>query len=257
MLSGPVRTWKKPQDDTSPCGNTTISGWARAEGSSKRLNITQKSWYSAYWTISHFCAPHLGVVDATCGTGTSGDAAIRSGRHFLGLDFCPDAAQHTKRRLEAAMWEEKGRMLAARIIETANTEQEEAATRLQAAAVANDDRTMSQEDADKCIQIIKEAVDAGKVLDPTLKSFYDDQAAQPRWYQAASVYFSASTPALATRWFKKTKLEAISWVKERPQVLQMVNAARAAKQWPILDPGQKVSDEMWELQHEVNPAQGS
>lgn len=243
--TAPVRNWRKPSDEVSPCGNTTITGWARKEGQSRRLNTTQKSWYSATWTINHFCAPHLGVVDATCGTGTSGDAALRSGRSFLGIDICPDAVAATQRRLEAVRWEEMGRLAGAGLISMVDTEQEEARQRLLDVAVAKDDRTMASEDAAKCRDHCKAAIDRSRGL------LEKSDAELDRWLQAALVYFQHCSPSTATSFLKKPIREVATWVMDRLELRNIVNAARTAQEWPDIAEGTDISASMWELTRET------
>ena len=167
----------------------------RLEGDRKRLNVTQKPWHAVRWVIQHFSAPHEGVVDATVGAGTSGDAALRMGRSFLGFDWCPDAIQGTNSRLAQAAAEIKGTLVRAEAPRVVVTEQEREVVleTLKEAAVTFDDRNPDPEDVRKScegLQTMLAKFDSMDMLGAELKREGELQ----RYMTAAKVFFTYSKP---------------------------------------------------------------
>lgn len=248
---GPIRTWSKPNDTVSPCGNNTITGWARQESAgpqSSRLNITQKSWYSARWIIDHFCARHEGVVDATCGTGTSGDAALRTGRNFLGFDRCPDAVEACQQRFQAVQEQELACLGWAGLVQP-STEQEaeelrQAQESTKEASLRQSDKVMTEEDVKKCMDVVTRGVKLAKDVG-MLKDLPDEDVS--RWEQATAVFLAHCPPKWAADFLKKDPLKVAGWVTERGTLFRMVNEARLVQKFPMLVAGHVMSADLWEV----------
>lgn len=51
--------------------------------------------------VCWFCDPMLPLIDPFCGSGTSGHAALKHGRMFLGCDIDPEQVKVTRKRLES------------------------------------------------------------------------------------------------------------------------------------------------------------
>lgn len=240
----------------SSCGNKTITGWMRKAGgeSSRRLNVGQKSWFAVRWTIDHYCGPEEGVIDVTCGTGTSGDVAVRTGRHFLGLDICPDAIEACKERLAAALNQERGRLYSAGILDApSDLDQVSAMESLKNAMEAEDDKTTSQEDVDLAMKKIKECLESGFMEEREMPAPADLE----RWLTAAAAFFKHSSHSATARFLARSKASVMVWIQEQCSLVRMVNAVRERRQLGRDLPSDAcVSSTLWELEHAEEPAAG-
>nr|WP_276599987.1 site-specific DNA-methyltransferase [Nannocystis sp. ILAH1] len=75
-----------------------------------RVHPTQKPLALMLQIISQFTDPGETVFDPFCGSGTTGVAALRLGRRFIGVEFDLEMAAVARERLQA---EEAGLSLAA------------------------------------------------------------------------------------------------------------------------------------------------
>ncbi len=53
------------------------------------------------------CPPHATILDPFMGSGTTGIAAIESGRKFIGIDISPTYVEIARKRLEKYIWQER------------------------------------------------------------------------------------------------------------------------------------------------------
>lgn len=65
------------------------------------------------WLIDHYTAPGSLVVDPFCGSGTTGVAALRMGRRFLGFDVNPTHVAESSERLALEASHSSGKAAAA------------------------------------------------------------------------------------------------------------------------------------------------
>ncbi|MFA6046560.1 MAG: site-specific DNA-methyltransferase [Phycisphaerales bacterium] len=103
----PIHCWQLPKKHDGPCWDVvhhnTECGNAWNHPCTKPLSLML--------SIVGFAPPDSTVLDPFCGSGTTGVAAIRLGRKFIGIEKNHDYAQIARDRLAA---EEEGSTLQAR-----------------------------------------------------------------------------------------------------------------------------------------------
>ena len=77
------------------------NGMIRAE-KGPRVHLTQKPLGVMKWCIEHLPEPNRTILDPFAGSGTTGVAAVKLGRRFIGIEREPKYFETMLRRIEAA-----------------------------------------------------------------------------------------------------------------------------------------------------------
>ena len=78
------------------------NGFARANNEPRGDHPTQKPLGVMQWTIEHLPEPHRTILDPFMGSGTTGVAAVKLGRRFIGIECEPKYFDIACRRIEEA-----------------------------------------------------------------------------------------------------------------------------------------------------------
>jgi len=81
------------------------NGMLRKNGEAREGHPTQKPFEVMKWAIGHLPDPSQTILDPFMGSGTTGVAAVKLGRHFTGIEIDPGYFDIARRRIEAALKE--------------------------------------------------------------------------------------------------------------------------------------------------------
>lgn len=92
--------WHQATKDTSKRFPLSVLKYSIHCGS--KLHPTQKPVELMEWLIRTYTQPGDTVLDCCMGSGTTGVAAVRTGRHFIGIELDPRYYKIARERIEAA-----------------------------------------------------------------------------------------------------------------------------------------------------------
>jgi site-specific DNA-methyltransferase (adenine-specific)/modification methylase len=79
------------------------NGFQRARGEPRGDHPTQKPLGVMKWCIEQLPEPNRIILDPFCGSGTTGVAAVKLGRRFVGIEIEPRYYEIALRRIEQAL----------------------------------------------------------------------------------------------------------------------------------------------------------
>lgn len=78
------------------------NGMIREQGAQRGDHPTQKPLEVMKWCIGHLPEPNQTILDPFMGSGTTGVAAIKAGRGFIGIERCSEHFEVARRRIAEA-----------------------------------------------------------------------------------------------------------------------------------------------------------